>query len=55
MLLIRCAKVSAAPAHASATRRRLEAGLPVGERANLSKIVAMETVDRIASRSIEGT
>ena len=39
----------------SATRRRLETGLPVGERANLSKIVAMATVDRIASRSIEGT
>ena len=42
-------------ADASATRRRLETGLPVGERANLSKIVAMATVDRIASRSIEGT
>ena len=40
---------------ASATRRRLEAGRPNGERADLAKVVAMATVDAIAGRTLEGT
>jgi hypothetical protein len=41
---------------ASATRRRLEKGLPSGERTNLlGKVTAMAAVDAIAGRSLEGT
>ena len=50
----RRAKIEAADA--SATRRRLEKGLPSGERTNLlGKVAAMATVDALAGRSVEGT